>query len=240
MTDDIRLIGDGEIHFVDIEASASTGRKPRISTNPAYSGGKLDVEWTHPETKERLPVVVDLETLEAGAGLPFVLYHRLDQPLGTIENIAKTQSDLKAEGSFTHGHTLYGANELTAARNGFKHRPSVTVYNPDPKNVIRVGEGERRFINGRTQEGAFFAVYHGKLRNISKIFVRVPIPVLLVPSTMRFTVERLLTMGTMDGSPRGKLTLHQNYPFKVSPFLRQDNGLRTIEGSNIKGDRSKE
>ena len=66
-----------------------------------------------------------------------------------------------------NGHTLYGANELTAARNGFKHRPSVTVYSIDPKNVIRVGEGERRFINGRYQEGAFFVVYHGKLRNIS-------------------------------------------------------------------------
>ena len=167
MTDDIRLIGDGEIRFVDIEASADTGRKPRISTNPAYSGGKLDVAWTHPETGERLPVVVDLETLEAGAGLPFVLYHDLKKPIGTIDKITKTQSELKAEGAFTHGHTLYGANELTAARNGFKHRPSVTVYSPEPKHVIKVGAGERRFINGRYQEGAFFAVYHGKLRNIS-------------------------------------------------------------------------
>ena len=67
MTDDIRLIGDGEIRFVDIEASATDphsggGRKPRISTNPAYSGGKLSVVWKHPETEEVLPVVVDLDT----------------------------------------------------------------------------------------------------------------------------------------------------------------------------------
>jgi hypothetical protein len=167
MSDDILLIGDGEIQFLDLEASADAGRKPRIRTSPAYSGGKLDVAWTHPETKERLPVVVDLETLEAGAGLPFVLYHDLKQPLGTIDKITKTSSELHAEGPLTHGHTLYGAQELTAARNGFKHRPSVTVYRPEPKHVLRVGDGERRLINGRTQEGPFFAVYHGKLRNIS-------------------------------------------------------------------------
>jgi hypothetical protein len=167
MTDDILLTGDGEIRFVDLEASASEGRKPRIKTTPAYCGGKLDVAWEHPDTKERLPVIVDLETLDARPGLPFVLYHKIDQPLGTIEKITKTQFDLCAEGTFTHGHTLYGANELTAARNGFKHRPSVTVYRPDAKNVIRVGDGERKFINGRTQEGPFFAVYHGQLRNIS-------------------------------------------------------------------------
>ena len=55
------------------------------------------------ETGERLPVVVDLETLEAGAGLPFVLYHDLHKPLCTIEKITKTQSELKAEGAFTRG-----------------------------------------------------------------------------------------------------------------------------------------
>jgi hypothetical protein len=54
---------------------------------------------------------------------------------------------------------------------------------------------------------------------------------LLIPSTMRFLVERLLTMGTTDGSPKGQLTLHQNYPFKVSPFLRVENGLQAVEGS---------
>ena len=118
---------------------------------------------------EHLPVVVDLATLEAGSGLPYVLNHNINQPIGTIESITKTQSDLQAEGSFTHGHTLYGANELTAARNGFKHRPSVTVYSPDLKNVIRVGDGERKYINGRTQEGPFFAIYHGKLRNIALV-----------------------------------------------------------------------
>ena len=166
--DDIQLTGDGIIEIADIEASAE-GRKPRIRTAPAYSGGKLDVAWTHPDTHESLPVVVDLETLNANAGLPFVLNHNINQPLGTIETITKTTSDLKAEGLFTHGHTPYGAAELTAARNGFKHRPSVTVYRPDPKNVIRVGTGERKFINERTQEGPFFAVYHGQLRNIALV-----------------------------------------------------------------------
>jgi len=48
MTDDIRLIGDGEIRFVDIEASADTGCKPRISMNLAYRGGKLDVAGRAP------------------------------------------------------------------------------------------------------------------------------------------------------------------------------------------------
>ena len=45
MSDDIRLEGDGEIQITDIEASAPEGRKPRIRTKPAYSGGKLDVAW---------------------------------------------------------------------------------------------------------------------------------------------------------------------------------------------------
>jgi len=169
MSEDIQLLGDASDGAIDIEASAPSGKVPRIRTAPAYSGGKLDVSWTHPVTGERLPVVVDLPTLNVGESnsLSFVLRHKLDQPLGMIEGITKTQSDLSAEGSFTHGHTFYGASELTAARNGFKHRPSVTVYNPDPKDVVRVSAGERKFINGRLQEGAFFHVLNGRLRNIS-------------------------------------------------------------------------
>ena len=104
MSDDIRLEGDGEIQITDIEASAPEGRKPRIRTKPAYSGGKLDVAWLHPETHECLPVVADLDTLDTENNLPFVLNHKLDQPLGTIEAITKTQSELTAEGSFTHRH----------------------------------------------------------------------------------------------------------------------------------------
>jgi hypothetical protein len=163
MTDDIQLIGDGEI---DIEASAE-GRKPRIKCAPAYSGGKLDVAWQHPETGERLPVVIDLATLKYEDGLPFVRHHNIREPLGTIEKITNTKSELCAEGPFTHGHTLYGATELTAARNGFKHRPSVTVYSPDPCDVVRVGAGERRFVNNRHHEGTCFVVYNGRLRNVS-------------------------------------------------------------------------
>ena len=46
-------------------------------------------------TGERLPVVVDLPTLNVGESnsLSFVLRHKLDQPLGMIEGITKTQSD---------------------------------------------------------------------------------------------------------------------------------------------------
>ena len=71
MSDDIRLEGDGEIQITDIEASAPEGRKPRIRTKPAYSGGKLDVAWN--VNGERLPVVVDLETLEYGSGMSIQL-----------------------------------------------------------------------------------------------------------------------------------------------------------------------
>jgi len=159
---DIILSGDGQL---DIEA-ASEGRKPRIRTAPAYAGGKLDIAWMW--EGERLPVIIDLETLNASAGLPFVLNHDIKKPMGTIDTIAKTTTELRAEGPLTHDHTPYGANELIAAKKGFKHRPSVTVYNPtDPSNVVRVGHGEKRFINGRMQEGPFFAVYNGNLRNIS-------------------------------------------------------------------------
>jgi len=96
----------------------------------------------------------------------------------------------------------------------------------------RLPNGPGSVFGFESLDKAFDLFYNQKSQAGTPILVQPSF--LLVPSTMRFTVERLLTMGTMDGSPRGKLTLHQNYPFKVSPFLRQDNGLRTIEGSNIK------
>ena len=94
--------------------------------------------------------------------------HDIKKPIGSIDTLVKTDTELRAEGPVTHDHMPYGAVEVIAAKKGFKHRPSVTVYNPtDARNVVRVGHGERRFINGRLQDGPFFAVYNGDLRNIS-------------------------------------------------------------------------
>jgi hypothetical protein len=56
---------------------------------------------------------------------------------------------------------------------------------------------------------------------------------LLVPSTMRISSEQLLSMGTLDGTPKGKRNLYQDYPFIDSDFLTKDNGLYVNEGSNI-------
>ena len=106
---DIILSGDGQL---DIEA-ASEGRKPRIRTAPAYAGGKLDIAWMW--EGERLPVIIDLETLNASTGLPFVLNHDIKKPMGTIDTIAKTATELRAEGPLTHDHTPYHRLALTCS-----------------------------------------------------------------------------------------------------------------------------
>jgi hypothetical protein len=57
---------------------------------------------------------------------------------------------------------------------------------------------------------------------------------LLVPSTMKISVERLLSMGTTDGTPLGKKTLYQEFPVVDTAYLIQDNGLYVNEGSKRK------
>ncbi|MDR0328232.1 MAG: hypothetical protein LBI05_08065 [Planctomycetaceae bacterium] len=96
----------------------------------------------------------------------------------------------------------------------------------------RLPGGASSVFSFESLDAAFDLFYNQKSQGGTPIMVQPSF--LLIPSTMRFKVERLLTMGTTDGLPKGALTLHQNYPFKVSPFLRADNGLQTVEGSQIK------
>jgi hypothetical protein len=55
---------------------------------------------------------------------------------------------------------------------------------------------------------------------------------LLVPTTMKISAERLLSMGTMDGSPKGQRNFYQDFPVIDSPYLEKENGLFIGNGSN--------
>ena len=57
---------------------------------------------------------------------------------------------------------------------------------------------------------------------------------LLIPTAQVTTVSRLLSMGTMDGTPLGASTLYQNFPVIDSPYLGTNNGLYVNEGSKRK------
>ena len=54
---------------------------------------------------------------------------------------------------------------------------------------------------------------------------------LLLPSTLLINATRLLSMGTVDGSPLGQVTGYQNFPIVEAPYLVEANGLYTVEGS---------
>jgi hypothetical protein len=151
--------------FLDIQADAEGGREPYLGAEPAYSGGFLDVDWTYND--ERLPVVVDLETLNAEIGIPVVLGHDEKKPVGVIQSITQSKKDLGFSGIITYPETEYVQNEIKAAKRGFRHRPSITVRLTENSRVVRVDKNERRFVNQRWFDRPCFVVYGGQLRNIS-------------------------------------------------------------------------
>jgi hypothetical protein len=57
---------------------------------------------------------------------------------------------------------------------------------------------------------------------------------LLVPTSRVMSITRLLSMGTIDGTPLGAKTGYQNFPCIDTPYLQTQNGLYTNTGSKKK------
>jgi capsid protein len=161
------LTGDCDGTF-DIEATE--GKLPKIKAEPAYSGGLLQVNWT-PASGVKLPVVVDLLTLEAKAGTPFLLNHKINEPVGVIEDIVCSDNSLKVSGTFTHVDEDYGKREIINSKRGFKHRPSIGIYNPTEDQVTYVARGQSLYANGQLRPGPFYFVRHGRLKEVSLVTV---------------------------------------------------------------------
>ncbi len=136
--------------------------QPRIVAKPAYSGGKLYINGYDQ------PVILDLQSFIADL-VAFVLYHDINKPLGTVEQFANDGKVFNAWGLITHAHKDYAQDEITAARHGFRHRSSVTVYKPKRDDVTFVGSGNSLFANGRNHEGPFYLVKNGRLKNIALV-----------------------------------------------------------------------
>ncbi len=136
--------------------------QPRIVAKPAYSGGKLYINGYDQ------PVVLDLQSFKTDE-VSFVLYHDINMPLGTASEITNDGKELAASGPLTHGHKDYAKDEIIAARNGFRHRPSVTVYSPKREDVTFIQAGQSILANGRKQDGPFFYVKNGFLKNIALV-----------------------------------------------------------------------
>ena len=100
-------------------------------------------------------------------------------------------------------------------------------------------ESHKNFLSGTNSvfsfdalDAAFRLFWEQKGADDELIMVRPSF--LLIPTAMRTTVLRMLSMGTMDGSPLGKSTLYQDFPVIDSAYLGTNNGLYVKEGSNKK------
>jgi hypothetical protein len=96
--------------------------------------------------------------------------------------------------------------------------------------------GHKNYRSGTTSVFGFDALDKAfemfwKQKGIDGELIMVRPSFILIPTCMYTTAFRLLSMGTIDGTPLGKVTGYQGFLIIDSPYLGTDNGLYVQEGS---------
>ena len=124
----------------------------------AYNGGALN----HP--KFPYPVVVDLQTLNAGKSRPALLDHSTEKRVGHTTDIRNEFTHLNISGVVSA--TGDAAKEVVeAARNGFPWQASIGVYFSRPLELVKAGKTVE--LNGKSFKGPVLVARKAIFREIT-------------------------------------------------------------------------
>lgn len=140
----------------------ANGATPTRFSIVAYTGGKLHVDGFD------LPVVVDLEGLEASGEIPIAIQHNTSSEmlLGQTDTIENDRRQLVLAGPITAdpADSPSVRRILKMAAKGHKWQASIGAK---VQTKVRVEAGQKRVINGQTLTGPFWHATRSILRETS-------------------------------------------------------------------------
>ncbi len=147
---------------------AAPEKIPRIFFNPAYDGGRCNldpVSWPY-------PVIFDIAGMEPLQEIPIVRDHDQNQKVGQTDNIQYGRGAITAVGRMLHlGIDESAAKVLALWKRGAKLQASVHTDLIPPEDVQYVEEGQTAQANGQVFEGPVEIVRRTRLREISIVTV---------------------------------------------------------------------
>ena len=148
-------------HFgaVSVDLEAAEGGKSRRFSILAYSGGTLPVEGFP------VPVVVDLQGLEATENIPILIDHTksVEATLGQTDSVENDGSQLKLAGYVTAGSQLT-QQVLAQSDAGHKWQASIGAHVTERETVEA---GQSVTVNGQTFQGPVIVARKSSLRETS-------------------------------------------------------------------------
>lgn len=148
-------------HFgaVSVELEAAEGDKARRFSILAYSGGTLPVEGFP------VPVVVDLQGLEASGSIPILIDHTksVEATLGQTDSIENNGSQLTL-GGFVTASSQLTKQVLAQSDAGHKWQASIGAHVTE-REIVEAGQTV--IVNGQTFQGPVIVARKSSLRETS-------------------------------------------------------------------------